>query len=121
MTDDRLKPGRQKRVELLPSAEQRNLSFVICHLSFERASGELRYRAATATYFAAIFGRVAISSAFRDRTTLPGEPITSEPAGILVSLVTNVWAPIIESEPTSAPSRTKAPMPINTRSLIRQA
>jgi len=67
-----------------------NLSFVICHLSFERASGELRYAVATATYFAAILGKAAISSTRRDRITLPGEPNINEPGGTLVPLVTNV-------------------------------
>ena len=70
----------------------------------------------TAIYSLLFSTMPSFSSQVRFRLILAGLPITREPSGITVFLVTRLPAPMIQSFPIFAPSRITAPIPISVRS-----
>lgn len=74
----------------------------------------------TVTY-SLLFSIIPIfSSHVRFLLIFAGLPITREPSGMTVFLVTRLPAPIMQSLPIWAPSRIMAPIPIKMRSPIVQ-
>ena len=75
---------------------------------------------ATLTY-SLLFSTIPIfSSHVRFLLIFAGLPITREPSGMMVFLVTRLPAPMMQSLPILAPSRIMAPIPIKVRSPIVQ-
>ena len=71
--------------------------------------------------FGATYSESLTTLKFTDGTTLAGVPSTIEPSGITVPGVTTDLAPMRHCRPTTAPSRTTAPMPMSDSSPMVQA